>query len=226
MRRVDLDGTVEKTEVAPSDLVDLPPQVAEGALPPLPLKATAMAAGPDTVVTTCETSCETLTVYRRGEPERQVALPTGLSLGDVRPGDVAFSPDGARMAFVNAAPDWRLVVLDLGTGRLEADEPVDGPLVFPTRSPDGRQLFWVTYSYGEASTVVGRIDVDTGVSESVRLPFGGTLRAIVVDRAQATGFMPAAPGPEPGGCPPPTIQPSNRTGVCGFRVTAEPASLH
>ena len=88
----------------------------------------------------------------------------------------------------------------------------------PTWSPDGSQLFWVTYSYGEASTVVGRIDVDSGATESVRLPVGGTLRAIAVERAEAAVVPAGRPGADPEPLPAadhPAEQPHRRVRLPG-----------
>jgi hypothetical protein len=133
------------------------------------------------------------------------------------------SPDAARLAFVTPGPASRLMVLDISTNHLAVDELVDSS-TYPIWSSDSNQLFWVTNSYGEASTIVGRVDVDSGVSESVRLPFGGTLSAVAVDRADAGSFLPTELAADPDSCPPPNIQPSNRTAACGFRVTSRPAS--
>jgi len=169
----------------------------------------------------CSGRCDVLTVgWPGGFPW---PVPAGVPLGDVAPEDVVMSPDAARLAFVTPGPTPRLIVLDIPTNHLAVDEPVDSS-TYPIWSSDSNQLFWVTNSHGEASTVVGRVDVDSGASESVRLPFGGTFRAIAVDRADAASFLPTELAADPDACPPPNIQPSNRTGTCGFRVTSRPAS--
>ena len=224
MRRVDLHGNVEKTELLPSDPALMRTPVPDGVLPPVPLRATVMAVGPDVVVANCDPYCDRLTVYRRGEPAAaEVPLPAGVSLVDVESAAIALAPDGSRLAFVTPFPGRRVVVLDLGTGRLEADEPVDGPVAFPVWSPDGRQLFWVTLADRDGFTVVGRYQSESGATEAVRLPISGSLRAVAVDRAEAGSFLPADPASDPDSCPPPNLQPSNRTGTCGFRVTSRPA---
>ena len=186
--------------------------------------ARALAAMPHRYLT-CTDRCDEITVLERGAGQGfSVPLPSGFSLEEVQPANIALSPDGAHLAFVTESPGPRLVVLDLGTGRLVAEEEVEG-LAFPTWSPDSRQLFWVTYSYSQATTIVGRYQIASGAVESLRLSFGDTLRAVAVDRTDAKSFLPAdGTLADPSSCPPPTLQPSYRTTQCGFRVKAEPPS--
>lgn len=228
MRLVDLQGRVEHTLVGEGTAVGVPGGVmfdGPGGTEVRSFRGAEVTGiggdgrvlGVGSVFTvTCSAGCEVLTVGRPGFP---LPVPAGVPLGDVPPADVVMSPDGARLALVTPGPAPRLMVLDLPTSRLAVDEPVDG-LAFPTWSSDSNQLFWVASSYGEASTVVGRIDVDAAAAESVRLPFGGTFRAIAVDRSEAASFLPATPPADPSACPPPTLQPSHRTGTCGFRIPA------
>ncbi len=177
-----------------------------------------LAAGRDRYVT-CDGPCDRLTVLQRGTPGYSVPVPPGITLVDTQAARSALSPDGSRLAAVAGSPAGaRLVVVDVGTGQLLVDEPVDNS-AYPVWSPDGSQLFWSTYSYQEATTLVVRYAVESGVVESRRLPFGGALRPVALHRSEAAAFLPAQPGTDPEACPPPTLQPSYRTGLCGFRVT-------
>jgi hypothetical protein len=82
-------------------------------------------------------------------------------------------------------------------------------------TPDGSQLYFASYSYGEETTLLGRYDVDRDRAETVSLPFGGALGFVVADGSEARSFFPAQLGRK-AECPPPTVYPSGRSGPCGF----------
>ena len=98
------------------------------------------------------------------------------------------------------------------TNQLRSDE---NPHLYVAWAPDGRQLFAATYSYGQARLTLARYDLKSGNVDIARLPFGGTIDFVVLDRSEAARFIsddeqaPTACLHKP--------QPIGREGICGFR---------
>lgn len=125
-----------------------------------------------------------------------------------------FSPDGSRLAIASAGG---LVIANTDTGRARRVDgwPVDRS-TYVAWSADGRRLYVATYSYGTTNTTIGRYDTATGDLVTAWLPFGGALDFIVLEPAEAAGYLQNDDQP-PSACPPVADMPSGRTGICGFR---------
>jgi len=124
-----------------------------------------------------------------------------------------FSPDGSRFASV---VDGGVAIVTTGTG---AQHRVWTDLRDPqvAWSPDGSQLFVVGASYMRDRTTVVRVDVRTSKVEQIELPFGGLMMPLTLRPAEASAMLESPLG-SPRRCQPPTVQPTGRTGPCGFRL--------
>ena len=126
-----------------------------------------------------------------------------------------FSPDGSLLALTT---EHGLVLADTTTGAATttSDDLTSEQPLYVAWSPDSRQLYAATYSYGYSETALARYDIDAGTLKTARVPFGGTLDFVVLAPNEATRFL-RDEDQAPSSCPPVNKQPSGRTGVCGFR---------
>jgi hypothetical protein len=110
-----------------------------------------------------------------------------------------FSPDGRLLAAVVADPGpidpdsgGAVALVDVASGEATLlTEPLLPRPSYLGWSPDGRHLFFSSYSYGLTETVVGWYRPADGHLEVVTLPFGGALSFVVLDRDEAGAFFPA-----------------------------------
>lgn len=89
------------------------------------------------------------------------------------------------------------------------------PYEYVAWAPDGDQLFAATYSYGQTHLTLARYDLKSGTVDIARLPFGGTIDFLVLDRSEASQFM-SDDEQTPNTCLN-KQQPIGREGICGFR---------
>ena len=126
-----------------------------------------------------------------------------------------FSPDGTFLALTT---ERGLVLANTETGvatTLTDDLASEQPL-YVAWSPDGRQLYAATYSYGFSESALARYDIATRVLTTASIPFGGALDFVVLEPHEADTYLRDEEQP-PSSCPPVDTQPSGRTEICGFR---------
>lgn len=127
-----------------------------------------------------------------------------------------FSPDGTHLALVTR--DGTVVLASTQTGAavdIIDDLTTDVPLHVDW-SPDGTQLFAATYSHGQPQMMLARYDIETGDLDTARVPFGGAFSFVVLTSDEGATFL--SDGDQPSdACPPVSVMPSGREGICGFR---------
>ncbi|HEV2147090.1 MAG TPA: hypothetical protein VGR37_06790 [Longimicrobiaceae bacterium] len=99
------------------------------------------------------------------------AANTGTAATEVKEAEPAWSPDGARLAFVRHTRDGtaRIQVADLATGRVTELSDGQGRDGSPTWSPDGRYLAFTSDRDGDPELYLMRAD-GTGVTRLTHAP--------------------------------------------------------
>jgi hypothetical protein len=140
--------------------------------------------------------------------------------GDVRavqpgltfePSTARLSPDGRSIALGGSARG--AIVVDIASGATTAvvTESIDPPM-HVAWAPDGT-LYVVPSSYASSTTTLWRWTA-AGGTEQIDLPIGGLLSFLAIDASEA-GLV-DWDAPRDAACPPPSIQPSGRTGACAI----------
>jgi hypothetical protein len=174
------------------------------------------------MITWCEERCTALHITRIGGRDLVVDAPDGRSF-DLR--GSKFSPDGQRLA-VSADNDSSGVLVLVDTHMADASTVVYDLGSYGTSigwSAGARQLFFSSNSYMEPTSEVGRVDLRSRRVQRATLPFGGALSFVPLTRDEARPLLRAMTS-RPDSCPPPTIQPSRRTGACGFTFSVKPGA--
>ncbi len=140
---------------------------------------------------------------------------TGSSALRFRARDARFSPDGTSLAAI-AGDSLVLIDTETGDADVAAQLPTSEPGYFLGWSPDGAQLFVSSFSYQQPTTDLVRYDLRDGAADQIRLPFGGALSFVVIDKDAARPYL-RDQDQDPTACPQVRAQPSGRTGLCGFR---------
>jgi hypothetical protein len=153
----------------------------------------------------CDEGCSRLRLvdYASGEL-RDIPFATGINWYWSR-----LSPDDTRLA---ALTGTSVFVVDLTSG--ESTLVAELEISAVAWAPDGT-LYAATNSYRESQTTLWRWNSATG-SERIELPIGGLMSFLAVD-ADEVGLV-EWDAPADSSCPPPTMQPSGRTGSCAINL--------
>jgi hypothetical protein len=151
---------------------------------------------------------------------RSVQLPTGTTGIDMVA--AAFSPDGRYVAVQTITGNNRarpIVVIDVESARVvrtSSSLPEYGSFTWG----DDTHIYLAAAPFDgnpEAGTTIQRIDVTSGASTGMHLPFVAGHNFGVVPRSEADALLDAPPAGPIAACPPPSVQPSGRTHACRFR---------
>lgn len=150
----------------------------------------------DDLIAWCEGEC-TLHLTEIGGGDTVVPSPGPDR--SFEPRSARFSPDGRLLAVVIGDPGpigpdstGAIAVIDVASGEATV---VTGPLLprpsYIGWSPDGRHLFFSSYSYGQSEMLIGWYRVTDGHLEIVTPPIGGALSFVILDRDEASAFFSA-----------------------------------
>jgi hypothetical protein len=166
----------------------------------------------------CEGQCIELHMTKVGAMRNRIVVAPNSGSFDVR--GSRFSPDGRSLAVMASTT---LMLIDVATGKTYASIDALPEFSYLGWSDDSRQLFFSSWSHMERSTKLGRYDVRTHHVERRLLPFGQALGFVTLKPSEARVLMHSERG-KPRSCPAPTVQPSGRTGACGFGFRAKPSA--
>ena len=166
----------------------------------------------------CSSDCTTLSVTDTDSLDtQQFSPPDGY---DSFAYESQLSADGRYLAALvrQATPPGAtgMWILDRDTNQTQVVSDPETDVSFLTWAPDSSQLFATSDSYGTTRTVVWRYQIPGQEFEAVVLPFGGALRAVVVDDDVANAYIPGEPV-EASQCRRPSVQPSDKSAICVFR---------
>ncbi len=162
----------------------------------------------DGLIAWCESPCTSVNLTEVMGNQTGFSHPTGRA---------QFDPDGLRFSndwrFVAAPAPGELVVYDMASRAVDVIPLFeDEENYFLEWAPSGPFLFASTYSYGERAMSIAYVNVLTGESEVVDLPFGGTLDFVVIPTEQAQtllGFECPVTVPTPSGFIPSELYPTH-----------------